>query len=78
MNTGDSFSAVLCKRSVLTTKNTATCHSGLKILEKQVSKQAKAVSLLAFATVSSSVQAIKGFYNNRSLAALGNSKNKLN
>lgn len=63
---------------LVTTKNTAICHSGLKILEKQASKQAKPRSLLAFVMVFSSVQAIKGFYNNRSLAALGNSKIMLN
>jgi len=51
---------------------------GLKILEKQASKQAKAVSLLAFVMVFfTSVKAIKGLHNNPSPAALGNSKNKL-
>lgn len=78
MNAWELCSAVLCKKSTLNTKNIAICHLGLKILEKQASKQAKAVSLLAFVMVFfTSVKAIKGLHNNPSLAALGNSKNKL-
>lgn len=70
---------VLCGAlQVVHTKNTAICHSGLKILEKQAWKQAKTAGLLAFVMVFfNSVKAIKGLHNNRLLAQLGNSKNKL-
>lgn len=65
MNARGSCSAVLCKWSSATTKNTAICHLGQKILEKQMSKQAKAASLLVFVMVFfSSIKTIKGFYNN--------------